>query len=63
MLNKNLTLGDLKKAVETGDFSKFPAAPDPKCKRRGCFGRGYTGWYNKTNGLPVPCRCILKERK
>lgn len=62
---KDLTLGDLKHAVDTGDFSKFPSYPKENCRK--CFGRGCTGWRHgkkisptEYEKWPEPCKCIMK---
>ena len=33
--------------------------PDPDCKQRDCYGRGYTG-FNTTTGEELPCpKCLF----
>lgn len=34
--------------------------PNPKCKFKGCYGRGYIGRDAKTKA-PIPCKCIFPK--
>jgi len=34
--------------------------PDGKCRKSGCWGRGYTG-FDPKNHMPIPCSCIFDK--
>lgn len=54
----------LEQIKQTAKENNIPIQdPNPNCRKKGCYGRGYTGVLTTTK-QPIPCSCIFpKNRK
>lgn len=45
--------------IELKDFDYSKNYIDTGCRKKGCWGRGYTAW---DDNIPIPCVCLFKDK-